>query len=332
MNILGIERIVYGVADMALATQFHDDWGLDRAERGTSGAEYRLPDNTSIHLRKADDGALPPARIDWAPLNDSTAREVIWGVDNADTLEGIGAEISKDRDARRDNRGLLHAVDDDGYHVGFMVTGRVPVDWLLPETNAPGSQARVNRPADGTIIRKVGPARMGHVVYWSPNDFRRAAKFYLDRLGFRLTDDMGKGGLFMRAAGSTDHHTLLLQNGAATGFQHVAYEYKDFDDVMLLGAQVEAKGWKTNVGPLRHNVGGSMSWYIWNPAGGLSEAYCDMDVATDDWQVRYFRPGEDPSFYGSSWRARPEQVGVGPGSWKDEITAPAFPAPRAETV
>jgi hypothetical protein len=147
----------------------------------------------------------------------------------------------------------------------------------------------------------------------------------MERLGFRLTDDMGKGGLFMRAAGSRDHHTILLQGGEPYGFQHVAYEFKDFDEVMLLGTQVEDAGWKTNVGPLRHNVGGSMSWYIWNPAGGLSEAYSDMDAITDGWVVRYFRPGEDPSFYGSSWRARPEQRGVGPGSWKDEITAPAFP-------
>jgi hypothetical protein len=325
MNIVGIERITYGVADLALAARFHRDWGLECVEQGEAGCEFRLPNDTTIALRRADDGALPPATIDWAPLNDSTAREVVWGVDNAATLDAIGAELGRDRDVRRDNRGVLRTVDDDGYHIGFMVTERTTPKSELPATNSVLNFGRLNRPADGTVLRKVGPARMGHVVYWSPRDHRRAARFYIERLGFRLTDDMSRGGLFMRCAGAADHHSLLLQGGTATGFQHVAYEFRDFDEVMLLGTQVEAGGWKTNVGPLRHNVSSSMSWYIWNPAGGLSEAYSDMDCVDDAWVPRVFRPGEDPAFYGSSWRARPEQKGVGPAHWKDEHTAPAFP-------
>ena len=327
MNIVGIERIYYGVADVALASRFHKDWGLDCFDEGSTGAEFRLSNDTQIHIRRAEDGSMPPAKIDWdVPHKSSTAREVVWGVDSTTTLEAIGAELTKDREVKRDNRGMLHTVDDDDYHIAFMVTERKPLKHEFTEVNSVGNFGRFNRPADGTVLRRVGPSRMGHVVYWSPKDFRKAAGFYLDRLGFRLTDDMGKGGLFMRAAGSYDHHSLLLQSqGTAYGFQHVAYEFNDFDEVMLLGTQVENGGWKTNVGPLRHNVSSSMSWYIWNPAGGLSEAYSDMDAVTDDWVVRHFRPGEDPSFYGSSWRARPEQKGVGPATWKDERTAPSFP-------
>lgn len=325
MNIVGIERIYYGAANVALATRFHKDYGLECMEEGANGADLRLLNHTTVHIRRADDGKLPPAKIDWAPLNDSTAREVIWGVDTRATLEAIGAELAKDRDVRADNEGVLHTVDDQGYHIGFMVTQRKNLKAELSGTNTVDNIGRLNRVADGTIRKRVSPYRMGHVVYWTKTDVPRFAKFYTDRLGFKITDNMSRGGLFMRCAGSNDHHSLLLNGGPAFGFQHVAYEFRDIDDVMFLGTQVERGGWKTNVGPLRHNVSSTFSWYIWNPAGGLAEAYSDMDMVDDNWVVRTFRPGEDPEFYGSSWKARPEQGDGPPAMWKNEVTAPGFP-------
>ncbi len=325
MNIIGIERIYYGVANVALATRFHKDYGLDCIEEGIHGADLRLLNETTVHIRRADDVALPPAKIDWVPLNNSTAREVIWGVDTQATLEAIGAELATDRTVRADNEGVLHTVDDQGYHIGFMVTRRTPVSATLPATNTVGGTSRLNRVAEGSIRKSVSPYRMGHVVYWARGEVAHFAQFYTKRLGFKITDNMSKGGLFMRCAGALDHHSLLLNGGPAFGFQHVAYEFRDFDDVMFLGTQVERAGWKTNVGPLRHNVSSTFSWYIWNPAGGLAEAYSDMDCVDDDWVVRTFRPGEDPSFYGSSWKARPEQGDTPPAMWRNEVTAPGFP-------
>lgn len=325
MNIVGIERIYYGVANVALATRFHKDYGLDCADESASGADLRLLNDTTVHIRRAEEGTLPPPKIDWPGVNGSTAREVIWGVDSRATLEAIGAELSKDREVRADNEGVLHAVDDQGYHLGFMVTQRKPLRAAFPATNTVDNGVRRNRVAEGTVRRKVKPYRMGHVVYWAKGDIPRLAKFYTERLGFKVTDNMSRGGIFMRAALSHDHHTLLLNGGQAFGFQHVAYEFRDFDEVMFLGTQVERGGWKTNVGPLRHNVSSTFSWYIWNPAGGLSEAYSDMDYVDDDWVPRTFRPGEDPNFYGSAWKARPEQGDIPPATWKNEVTAPGFP-------
>ncbi|HUB97271.1 MAG TPA: VOC family protein, partial [Stellaceae bacterium] len=280
---------------------------------------------TTIHLRGDRDRGLPPAKLDWPGVTDATAREVIWGVDTKATLDAIGAEITTDRDVRVDDEGVLHCRDDHGYALGFAVSTRKDSPLEFPQTNTVGSYARRNRIAEGSVRRRVAPARIGHVVYWAPGDVPAAARFY-QRLGFKVTDDMSKGGLFMRCAGSCDHHSLLLQGGKAVGFQHVAYEFRDFDEVMLLGAQVEAKGWKTNVGPLRHNVSSTCSWYFWNPAGGLSEAYSDMDCVDDNWVPRTFRPGEDPDFYGSSWTARPEHANTPPGQWRNVHSAPGYPS------
>ena len=318
MNIVGLDSLVYGVDDLDAAIRFHRDWGLEMLESGTSGADFALADGTMIHIRRADDGTLPPARIEWEHLGASTAREVVWGVDGPATLEAIAAELAADRDVRAGDDGTIHAADDLGAAIAFRVSRRVAEALDLPDTNTVGSNPRRNRPAEGAARHPARPRRFGHVVYWAPGDLEAAAAFYIDRLGFRLTDRVGNGGIFVRCAGTTDHHNVLLQQqGGYLGFQHVAYEFRDFDEVMLLGAHMEAQGWRTNVGPLRHNIGSSLSWYIWNPAGGLAEAYCDMNSADDDWQVRTFDPS-DPSFYGHSWNARPEQAGRRPADLHDD--------------
>lgn len=314
MNIVGIESLVYGVEDVEDAVRYHEDWGLERLDKG----DFALADGTSVHIRRADDASLPPPKIEWEHLGGSTVRELVWGVDTPATLEAIGAELSTDRDVTADAQGALHSTDDLGFHIAFRVTGRTKVTTALPETNSVGHHDRRNRPAEGARRERARPLRMGHAVYWAPGDFVRAAAFYTDRLGFRVTDNVLGGGVFMRCAGATDHHNLFLQQrGDYSGFQHVAYEFRDFDAVMLLGAHMEKQGWRTNVGPLRHNLGSSVSWYIWNPAGGLAEAFCDMDYADDSWAVRNIDP-KDPSFYGHSWSARPEHASRRPADLHDD--------------
>ena len=81
------------------------------------------------------------------------------------------------------------------------------------------------------------------------------------------------------------------------------------------------EGWKSNVGPLRHNISSSFSWYLWNPAGGLSEVLADMDHAGPDWDVRTIDP-TSADFYGHSWVARAEEEGVIPGQWNGHRGAP----------
>ena len=319
MNILGIEKLYYGVRDMEASIRFHEDWGMDKVESGVKGADFRLRNDTFVHLRTAEDPALPAFQVKWLPnLIHSTVREVIWGVDNAQTLRAIATELSKDREVREDAGGVLHVIDDGGLPIGFMVTGRKAVSLEPLAINTVGTYGRLNRQAPGARKRAVGPYRAGHVVFWMPGDLVKPVDFYVKRLGFRLTDD-GPSMRFLRCQGSSDHHSLLFQReGDYHGFQHVAYEYQDHDDVMTVGSRMEQQGWKTNTGPLRHNVSSSFSWYVWNPAGGAAEAYSDMDCVTDDWKPHYHDP-KDPNFYGVSWAfARPGKKRARPGEWLED--------------
>ena len=318
MQILGIYSLDYGVENLDQAIRFYSDWGLELRSSGPSAAEFALADGTTIGIRDARDAVLPPARINWEHLGASTMREVTWGVDNDATLDAIGAELSKDRPVRSEADGSLHATDDLGFHIAFRVSRRAQIASQLPDTNSVDNAAWRNIPAEGAERIRAKPLRFGHIVYWVPGNLPDAAAFYVDRFGFRNTDNVTGGGVFLRCRGTNDHHNLLLQSGGDyLGFQHVAFEFRDFDAVMLLGANMENNGWRTNVGPLRHSIGSSISWYLWNPAGGLAEAYCDMDYADDDWVVRNIDP-TDPSFYGHSWNARPEQAGRRPADLHDD--------------
>ncbi len=154
---------------------------------------------------------MPPARIDWEHLTKSTVREVVWGVDGPSTLEAIATELSNNRDVRAGADGTIHSADDLGFAIGFRISRRVAEALDLPATNTVGRNPRRNRPAAGAARRAVRPRRFGHVVYWAPGDLAAAAAFYTGRFGFRITDFVGKGGIFMQCAGTTDHHNILLQ-------------------------------------------------------------------------------------------------------------------------
>jgi hypothetical protein len=86
MAILRIESLVYGVEDMESGIRYFEDWGLPVVERGSRGADFRLPSGQSILIRQAADESLPATA-----QAGSTLREIVWGVDSARSLKAIGA-------------------------------------------------------------------------------------------------------------------------------------------------------------------------------------------------------------------------------------------------
>ncbi len=155
--------------------------------------------------------------------------------------------------------------------------------------------------------------RIFHVVYWAPGDTAAHAKFYQERLGFRLTESIRGLGFFMRGGASHDHHNLFLNNHAGNfGFQHVAYEVRDFDEVLRCGTHMEEQGWKSHVGPGRHYFGSGWFWYFENPAGGLSETGMDSDYIGDGWTAIDHQT--IPPEAARPWMIRREEAGLFPAT------------------
>ena len=273
MKISRVESLVYGVKDVDAGIRYFEDWGLPCIERGARGAEFRMPSGQSILVRSAADPALPASAE-----SGSTLREAIWGVDDAASLEAIGAELGRDREVGRDAQGGLHARDETGFAIGFrMAAPAAP--------RAPAASSRMNRPFDPE--RRARPRKVGHIVFSiARGDLEKATAFYLQRLKFRLSDGT-PGGNFLRCAGTHDHHSLfLLSRPDRRALDHVAFEVRDIDEIILGGKFMMGRGWKPNTSVGRHILGSNLFWYFDNPCGGRTEYYADMDQMDDDWKPR----------------------------------------------
>lgn len=259
--------------DVEASLRYYEDWGLATADRGKHGADYLLPTGQRIQVRNAGDPTLP------APVEKgSTAREVVWGVEDAASLEAIAAELGKDQNVERDADGI-RARDPWGLSLGF----RVAHPAGAPQ--APSERPR-NHPFDMTA--RVQPKRIGHAVFFVPKSkFKQTAEFYQDRLQFRLSDRVPEFGDFMRCSGSLDHHNLfILQQGERAGFNHAAFEVENFDEVIVGGKFMLAHDWKPATTPGRHIMGSNLFWYFENPCGGQTEYFADMDLMDDNWKPR----------------------------------------------
>ncbi len=285
MPITRVESLIYGVADMAAGIRYYEDWGLEPVERSERGALFKTLAGQTIRLRPIDDASLPPA-----PDGDrSTVRHTVWGVETDDDLGAIGAELSTDREVARAADGSLSAVDESGFSIGFAVSQPADVDVQPPAVNLNENSHRLNAVVEP--IPRAKPLRLGHVVYYIAHEGAdRAVSFYLDRLGFRLSDSTIGRGDFMRCAGSRDHHNLfLLRRDGSPAFNHAAFEVRNFDEIMMGGACMKAHGWQPDTTPGRHILGSNLYWYFRNPSGGNTEYFADMDCMDDDWEPRIWQ-------------------------------------------
>jgi hypothetical protein len=312
MPVQRIESLTYGVADIPLGIRYFDDLGFEKVGAGEQGATFRTPTNQFIYLRRMDDPALPSA-----PESGPTLREAVWGVDSKQTLEAIGAELSKDREVKRTAEGILHSRDETGFAIAFGLSNPTSASLEPPRYNNYESSPRVNeRVAHRTRVR---PTRIGHVVYLiKPEGREKASAFYLERLGFRLTDRSLRVGDFMRVAGTADHHSLLLMwiKQKPVRFDHAGIELPSFDDVLVSGGYMNSRGWKGTWGPGRQSLGSHVFWHFENPCAGEIEFFSDMDRFDDSWQPKIWEDATP----GPVW-----MIGKGPPELRRGMGPPGSP-------
>ena len=262
MSIVGIDSITYGVEDLELCRRFFLDWGL----RETSAGNFETLNGCEVKLRRSDDPALPPAMEPG-----STLREVVWGTDGAP---------------------LEACTDPNGLSLSFRISRKKSVEAKGAPVNGWGQIGRIDRPAP--LYARAEPVEVGHLVLFTD---RLAAmeRFYMERLGFLVSDRYPGRGTFLRCTAAGGHHDLfLLQTPASKpGLNHVAFAVRDIYEVFGGGLHVSRKGWTTEIGPGRHPVSSAFFWYVKCPAGGLAEYYADEDYVTPWWQPRELVPSPE---------------------------------------
>lgn len=295
MNILGLDRLVFGVDDLAAARQYLLDYGLDEvAYTPGQGGLFTALDGTGIEIRHSDDPGLPPLP---PGAHSPCLRETVYGVPDAATLDAIATELRRDRAVQVDAQGTVRAMDDGGFALAFQRTARRPYQARWLGFNVPGQPpGRAPNDCAAHPDEVIKPRTLSHVVYFVP-DVGRAQAFY-ERLGFVVTDRFNQLGPFMRPAGTQDHHTLFMIqrfNDHMVGCNHFTFHLGSASEVLQHGWSFVAKGYKSFWGPGRHILGSNYFWYFNSPFGAVMEVDADMDLHDETWLPRAVDPGKDNS-------------------------------------
>ena len=166
-----------------------------------------------------------------------------------------------------------------------------------------------------TGMEAAGPVHTGSAV--QPRKFAHpmlsavesgpTVAFFLDVLGFRLSDDVGDGVLvFMRC--NPDHHGVGVGLGPRTGLNHYAWEVESLATLGALGDVLARNGGAFVWGPGRHGAGRNIFTYHLDPSGAIVEYSADMYRV---WDEATYVPGrwsiEDPAF-ANLWGPGPPPV------------------------
>jgi catechol 2,3-dioxygenase-like lactoylglutathione lyase family enzyme len=285
MAVLGIDKLVFGVEDMKAAKKFYNDFGLTKIREKADYALYRTANQAEVELHPAKAKHLPKAF-----QSGSTLRELIWGVDSKAALKMIATELKKDRDVTVDKDGTVHTYDPSGLGIAFRLTQRIALERKVIPMNSPELVSRIDERA--IYYTSAVPLIIGHVVLNVP-DLKAQMDFYVERLGFHLTDTYRGRGVFLRTQIRGGHHQLFLLEDDKPSLNHIGFGVRDINEMIGGGYRMQKAGWPIAVGPGRHVVSSCYFWYFKSPVGGPNEYFCDEDYCTENWKPKTFDPAPE---------------------------------------
>lgn len=289
MAINGVKSLLYGVEDVAKSVAFHKDFGLKLLREDSSGADFAVEDGATVLIRHKDDPVLPPD-----VLERPAVRELVWGVSDRASLDALADDLASDREVRRDADGTLHTTDALGIPLGFGLFAPKTPDFEQVPVNTPTEVRRWN--ANRKWYKRAAPKLIHHVGFGVPEaDIDRLTDFYVERLGFRVTDISRGLAMFLLADGRNDHHSIFLINSGRLGakgilWNHASYGVENIDELMAGANAMQRSGWHSHFGLCRHRISSAINFYVENPAGGQSEYLTDTDYVDDGWKPRIWEP------------------------------------------
>lgn len=306
--ITGPAGVVIGVDDLEKARSFVTDFGLNVKSANDKSVTYELSEGSTVKLMHADDPDLPP------PLGDARlgTREICWGVDTQEALDELVADLSRDMDLTFDPDGSVAFIDPSGIATRLKVHTRKPVQYSPEAINAPDFVPRMGKHRRWRA--RAYPKVIQHIV-WAVDDALEAARFYMHRLNFRLSDINRDVGYFLRAEGISEHHSVFfLQAGKVPGAEkprpdHISFGVEDIDEMMAGAIYMERRGWEKSMGPGRHRIGSALFYYLKTPMGIEFEYDTDNDHLDDHWKPQEW----EPRFGMINWIA-----GDLPAFWREE--------------
>lgn len=197
-----------------------DDWsafatgqlGMQLVDRGAGSRAFRMDDRSQ---RVVVDSTLPGnAPLFGWEVADASALDVL-----AARLEAAGVAVRREPAAKADQRlvgGLISFADPAGNHLEAFYGAQIADEPFEPARDIGGF--------------RTGPLGVGHAVLMVPR-VDDVLPFYLDLLGFRVSDYIRQPltAYFLRV--NPRHHSLALFEAGRTGFHHLMVELFSMDDV-----------------------------------------------------------------------------------------------------
>lgn len=287
-GINGIETVVYGVADVDESVRYFVDFGLPLMEHAPGKAAlFELEEGSSVVIRPLANAVAPAQK-----LVGFGVQQVIWGVGDEKGFDRVVDRLGRVTTVTVDKDGTGWFQDCDGIAMGLRLYPKKSI-WGAPDpVNSYGNAQRINQHRKWRL--KANPKTIQHVVYQVPDPMASMA-WYRENLDFRLTDVQEGFGVFARAPGTNDHHSIYWLKAdlpfpgldGKTRFNHVNFGVEDLDEVMVGANYMERRGWQKSVWGLgRHRIASSVFLYLPCPAGGDAEYGADSDVLDDSWVPR----------------------------------------------
>ena len=139
-------------------------------------------------------------------------------------------------------------------------------------------------------LKGIAPPRMDHLLV-TAEEVPEASKFYMDVLGFRLTEQLLDGdghqiGTWMERSHSP--HDLAVVSGPNGGLHHFAFWLDDWDHVRKAADILAYNAIQIDVGPTRHGITRGNTIYFFDPMGTRNEVFTggyrpDPDFPTITW-------------------------------------------------
>ncbi|HVC13818.1 MAG TPA: VOC family protein [Acidimicrobiales bacterium] len=280
-----VRYVGLGVPDVKSSADFYEHvWGLERST-SSDGAVYLTAASSAepciLRLRTTDE-----PRTDVVSLA-VDAREDVDAVASSVTAAGMR---------------LVHepaplSIPGDGYGFRFFDPDGRTVEVAADVVG------RTPGPADPS---RAAPLGLSHVVL-NTTDLARAVRFYVEVLGFRVSDYLADFMVFLRCGPA--HHVIAFAAGPHVSLNHVAYEVADLDQYMYATGRTLRAGFELVWGPGRHGPGGNTFSYFEDPGRFVCEYTTGLQVIADESthepQVFGVSP-EDEDRWGTSGPRRPE--------------------------
>jgi catechol 2,3-dioxygenase-like lactoylglutathione lyase family enzyme len=213
-------------------------FGLDLANRQPDEVSLK---GTGHQLRQVKFVAGKRARL----------RGLTFEVDPSADLQDF-RRVLIDRGVRTENvsEGTLRIKDPDGTNVELTWDS----SWEAEDARQPGNR----------------PIFLSHVVINTP-EAARLVTFYVQALGFRVSDKYEKGLLTFLRCDQPQHHCIGISPASYSGLNHFAMDCGTVDAVMTGVGRMKRAGFEPIWGPGRHRPGGNIFCYFEDPNGFVAE-------------------------------------------------------------